>query len=111
VCTRPYYSVVKYFTNLDDNCYGYYVTERHPEVIPFLNVRYPTALNTCCILRNSEDSWGSQISERQKEHIYKIISDVASVRPCRSDYNKVILVCLYRYTESLGSVTALLFSC
>lgn len=63
LCTRlRTIQMLKYFTNLDDNWYGYYPTERHSEVILFLNVRYPTALNTCCILRKSEDSCGSQIS-------------------------------------------------
>jgi hypothetical protein len=43
--------MLKYFTSLDDNYYECYATERHPEVIPFLKVRYSTALNKCCILR------------------------------------------------------------
>jgi len=56
---------LKYLTDLDDNWYGCKAIERHPEVIPFLNVRYPTVLNTRYILRNPKDSLGSQISERQ----------------------------------------------
>jgi len=68
VCTIQ---ALKYLTDLDDNWYGCNAIERHPEVIPFLNVRYPTALNRRCILRNPEDSLGCQISERQKTAIYK----------------------------------------
>jgi len=62
---------LKYLTDFDDNWYGCNAIERHPEVIPFLNVRYTTALNTRCIFRKPEDSLGNQISESQTTAYFK----------------------------------------